>query len=54
LLPLALEFKQNLLSLRNEPERLQQVVYAVDRLIRQLDVVQKIRQKAGGDGDIRR
>jgi Lon protease-like protein len=53
-LPLALEFKQRLLSLRNEPERLQQVVSAMRQLIYQMEVVQEARKKAGGDGDIRR
>jgi Lon protease-like protein len=53
-LPLPLEFKQQLLSLRNEPERLQQVVYSMHQLIHQIDVVQEARKKAGGNGDIRR
>jgi Lon protease-like protein len=53
-LPLPLEFKQRLLSVRNEPERLQQVVHSMHQLTRQLDVVQEARKKAGGNGDIRR
>jgi Lon protease-like protein len=53
-LPLALEFKQRLLSLRNEPERLQQVVHSMDQLIHQIDAVQEARDKAGGNGNIRR
>jgi Lon protease-like protein len=53
-LPLALEFKQRLLSLRNEAERLQQVVHAMRQLIHQIVVVQEAREKAGGNGDIRR
>jgi len=53
-LPLALEFKQQLLSLRNEPERLQQVVQAMRQLLHQIVVVQEARKKAGGNGDIRR
>jgi Lon protease-like protein len=52
-LPLALEFKQRLLSLRNEPERLQQVVHSMDQLIHQIDAVQEARDKAGGNGNIR-
>ena len=51
-LPLDLDFKQRLLSLRNEPERLQQVVHAMDQLIRQMGVVQEARKKAGGNGDM--
>ena len=53
-LPLALEFKQQLLALRNEPERLQQVVQAMRQLLHQIVVVQEARKKAGGNGDIRR
>jgi Lon protease-like protein len=53
-LPLALKFKQRLLSLRNEPERLQQVVHSMDQLIHQIDAVQEARDKAGGNGNIRR
>jgi hypothetical protein len=53
-LPLALEFKQRLLSLRNEPERLQQVVHSMDQLIRQIDAAQEARKKAGGNGNMRR
>jgi len=53
-LPLALEFKQQLLSLRNEPERLQHVVRSMRQLAHQIEVVQEARKKAGGNGDIRR
>jgi ATP-dependent Lon protease len=51
-LPLELDFKQQILSLRNEPERLRQVMRAIDHLITQVDFVQKARSKAGGNGDI--
>jgi Lon protease-like protein len=51
-LPLDLDFKQRLLSLRNEPERLQQVVHAMGQLVRQMEVVQEARKKAGGNGDM--
>jgi len=53
-LPLGLEFKQQLLSLRNEPARLQQVVRSMRQLSQQIDVVQEARKKAGGNGDVRR
>jgi Lon protease-like protein len=53
-LPLALEFKQRLLSLRNEPERLKQVVHSMEQLIHQIDAVQEARAKAGGNGNMRR
>jgi len=49
-LPLDLDFKQELLSLRDEPERLHQVTDAVEVLIPQIDLVQKTRNKAGGNG----
>lgn len=53
-LPLDLEFKQRILSLRNEPERLQQMVNSMERIIRHLEVLQEARHKAGGNGDILR
>lgn len=51
-LPLELEFKQQLLSIRNETERLRRVVRTVGLLGVQLDLVQKARAKAGGNGDV--
>ena len=53
-LPLGLELKQRLLSLRNEPERLQNVVNAMDQLNLKIDLAQEARTKAGGNGDFRR
>lgn len=52
-LPLALEYKQKLLSLRSEPERLEQVTHWILQLIHELDVVQEARKRAGGNGDMR-
>lgn len=52
-LPLDLDFKQELLSIRNEAERLGQVTGAIETLIPQIDMVQKIRAKAGGNGHAR-
>ncbi len=52
-LPLDLDFKQGLLSLRNESERLRQVSQTVQSLIPQIEMVQKIRAKAGGNGNAR-
>ena len=52
-LPLPLEFKQQLLSLRNEPERLQHVIQAMEQLVRQVDAATGARNKAGGNGDLR-
>lgn len=51
-LPLDLDFKQRLLSVRNEPERLGQVLHVMELLIKQFDLVQKAQVKAGGNGDI--
>ena len=53
-LPLPPEFKQQLLSLRNEPERLKQVVHAMEQLKHQVEVVQVARNKAGGNGNLLR
>ena len=52
-LPLDLDFKQQILSLRDEPERLAQVTLAAERLVAQLDTVVKARAKAGGNGHAR-
>jgi hypothetical protein len=52
-LPLDLDFKQELLTIRNEPERLQQVSDAIEVLIPQIEMVQKTRSKAGGNGNAR-
>ena len=49
-LPLDLEFKQRLLSLRNEPERLALVQRALEILQDQLEQVRMSRKKAGGNG----
>ncbi len=52
-LPLDLDFKQQLLSIRNESERLEQVRRVIVLLINQLDLVQKAQSKAGGNGNVR-
>ena len=51
-LPLELEFKQQILPLRNETERLRRVTRVIAQLITQLDFVQKARSKAGGNGNL--
>jgi ATP-dependent Lon protease len=51
-LPLDLEFKQRLLPMRNEVERLTQLTHVIDGMIEQLDLVEKTRARAGGNGDI--
>jgi Lon protease-like protein len=52
-LPLDLEFKQELLENRSEAERLRLLGRAIERLIRQIDMVEKARNKAGGNGKLR-
>ena len=51
-LPLDLDFKQQLLGIRHEKERLRLVSRVTERLIVQLDVVEKARTKAGGNGNV--
>jgi Lon protease-like protein len=53
MLPLALEFKQHLLTLRNEGERLQEIIRAMEEMIPALDLAAKNRQKASGNGHLR-
>jgi Lon protease-like protein len=50
-LPLDLEFKQKLLGLRNEGERLREVTRVIDELISRLDFITETRRKAGGNGN---
>ena len=52
-LPLDVDFKKQLLTLRNEPERLKLVLRALEMLMNQLDQVQKSQKKAGGNGNVR-
>jgi len=52
-LPLDLEFKQQLLCLRNEQERTDLVLRAIDGLADHLERVEKSSTKAGGNGDLR-
>ena len=51
-LPLDADFKQQLLSIRNETERLRQVLHTMDALIAHLDVLQKAQEKSRGNGDL--
>jgi ATP-dependent Lon protease len=53
-LPWELEFKQQLLTLRDEPERLKIVVHAMERLAKQIEILQKGQANAGGNGHGRR
>jgi len=51
-LPLDLDFKQQLLTVRNEPERLHLVVRLLDSLLAEVDRMQEARERAGGNGNI--
>jgi Lon protease-like protein len=51
-LPLDLEFKQQLLTIRNEPERLRLVLRAIGGVFTQLATLREARRKAGGNGDL--
>ncbi len=51
-LPLDLDFKQHLLGVRNEPERVIEVIQAFEALLPQLDRAEHAREKAGGNGDV--
>jgi len=51
-LPLDLDFKQQLLTVRNEPDRLHLMVQTLESLLAELDRVQNAREKAGGNGNI--
>ena len=50
-LPLDLDFKQRLLSIRNEADRLHEVTRAIEHLMAQFDWVQKAQLRAGGNGN---
>jgi Lon protease-like protein len=49
-LPLDLDFKQQLLTLRDESERLSQTLRVIELLIPRLDRIEQTRAKAGGNG----
>jgi len=51
-LPLHLDFKQALLSIRDESDRLRRVMREVELLSAQLDLVTKARGKTGGNGNV--
>jgi Lon protease-like protein len=51
-LPLDTEFKQEILALRSESERLTRVVRIMEQLVAHVDQVERARSKAGGNGNI--
>ncbi len=50
LLPLDLDFKRSLLSVRNEVQRLRDVARVLEQLVPRLQALQRARRKAGGNG----
>src|SRR5580658_1480734 len=52
-LPLDLDFKQKLLSLRSEPERLSLLITYLQTIIPNLQRAARAREKAGGNGHVR-
>jgi Lon protease-like protein len=52
-LPFDLDFKQQLLSFRNEAERLRHVVRAIESMSSHLDSMNRARSQAGGNGNVR-
>lgn len=52
-LPLGLEFKQQILVMRNERDRLQRVTIVMEKLIPALGFREKARAKASGNGDVK-
>ena len=51
-LPLDLDFKQKLLSLRSEPERLSSLIAYLQTIIPNLQRAARAREKAGGNGHV--
>ncbi len=51
-LPLDLDFKQKLLAIRSEAQRLQAVSEYLENILPQLRRVAQTRQKAGGNGHV--
>lgn len=51
-LPLDLDFKQKLLSLRSEPERLMLLISYLEQLIPRIQRAARAKQKAGGNGHV--
>jgi len=52
-LPLSAEFKQEILGLRDEGERLRRVINAIRQWVAHVERVQRARAKAGGNGNVR-
>jgi len=51
-LPLDIDFKQEILSLRNESERLERVARLMEKLISHLGLVEEARRKSGDNGNV--
>jgi len=51
-LPLDLDFKQRLLAMRSESERIQSVTTYLEKILPKLRRVARTREKAGGNGHV--
>ena len=51
-LPVELDFKQEMLALRDESERLGRVTRLMEQIIAHADLVERAREKAGGNGNV--
>lgn len=51
-LPLDIDFKQEILAVRDESDRLARVVRVMEQLVAHVELVEKARSKAGGNGNI--
>jgi Lon protease-like protein len=49
-LPMDLDFKQALLAMRSEPERMQALLRFYERILPRLRIIAKAREKGGGNG----
>jgi len=52
-LPLDIDFKQKLLAMRSESQRIQAVVAYLESILPNLRRAARVRQKAGGNGHAR-
>jgi len=52
-LPLSAEFKQEMLGLRDESERLRRVTHAIRQWLAHVERIQRAHAKAGGNGNVR-
>lgn len=51
-LPLDLDFKQQLLGIRSESQRLEQVTRVIEALMARFDLLERTQRRAGGNGNV--